>query len=67
MARLEEITPNTVVKGLRPDSLVTVTSVKWIGTVALEVNYKDEAGKPDHDLLYRDKEPMLEIVDASEG
>ena len=39
MARLEEITTNTTVKGILPDAPVTVVSAKWMGTVALEVVY----------------------------
>jgi hypothetical protein len=39
MARLEEITRGSSVRGILPDGLVTVLDVKWIGTVAIEVTY----------------------------
>ena len=64
MARLEEITPNTVVNGILPGALVTVVRAKWMGTVAVEVVYKDPFGRPDHVLLYRDREPTLEVGQA---
>src|SRR6516165_774807 len=64
MAALEEITRGTAVRGILPDGLVTVVAVKWIGTVAIEVTYKDAAGRLGSELLYRDREPTLEIADA---
>ena len=62
MAQLEELTRGAAVKGILPESLVTVVDVKWIGTVAVEVTYKDSAGRLANELLYRDREPTLEIA-----
>lgn len=62
MARLEEITRGSSVKGILPDALVAVIDVKWIGTVAIELTYKDAAGQLGHELLYRDREPMLDVA-----
>jgi superfamily II DNA or RNA helicase len=62
MARLEELTRGASVKGVLPDGLVSVVDTKWIGTVAVELTYKDSAGKLGNDLLYRDREPTLEIA-----
>ncbi|GIK15171.1 MAG: RNA helicase [Planctomycetota bacterium] len=64
MATLETITRGTAVRGILPDSLVTISDVRWIGSVAIEVTYKDAAGKLGNELLYRDREPTLEIVEA---
>ncbi len=64
MATLEKITRGSVIKGILPDGMVTVADVRWIGTVAVEVTYKDTAGRLGNELLYRDREPTLEIVDA---
>ena len=50
--------------GILPDCLVTVVDVKWYGSAAIELTYKDPAGKPDVLLLYRDREPTLEIVEG---
>src|SRR5262249_11158796 len=64
MARLEEITRGASIKGILPDGLVTVLDVKWIGTVAIELTYKDAAGHLGNELLYRDREPTLAIAVA---
>ena len=64
MARLEELTPGAFLKGLLPDRLVTVVNTKWYGSTAVELTFKDAAGSPGNFLLYRDREPALEIVSA---
>ncbi|HZQ56032.1 MAG TPA: helicase-related protein [Bryobacteraceae bacterium] len=64
MARLEELTRGASVKGVLPNGLVTVIDIKWHGEAALELTYKDAAGKPGIELLFRDREPDLEIVQA---
>jgi len=64
MAKLEDLTRGAAVKGILPDCLVTVIDVKWYGAAAIELTYKDPAGKPGVVLLYRDREPLLEVVDA---
>ncbi len=62
MAKLEDITRGAAVKGILPDGLVTVVDVKWIGSVAVELTYKDLAGRLGNELIYRDREPTLEVV-----
>src|SRR5258706_3426534 len=62
MAKLEDLTRGASVKGVLPDGLVSVVDTKWIGTVAVELTYKDNAGKLGNELLYRDREPTLEIA-----
>ncbi len=64
MGKLEDLTRGAVVKGILPDCLVTVIDVKWYGSAAIELTYKDPAGKPSVVLLYRDREPTLEIGEA---
>ncbi|MBK9166729.1 MAG: DUF3883 domain-containing protein [Bryobacterales bacterium] len=64
MAKLEELRRGAAVKGVLPDCLVAVVDVKWYGSAAVELTYKDPAGKPNVVLLYRDREPTLEIVEA---
>src|SRR5579864_5998470 len=61
MAKLEDLKRGATVKGILPDCLVTVVDVKWYGSAAVELTYKDPAGKPSVVLLYRDREPTLEI------
>ncbi|MBI3912010.1 MAG: DUF3883 domain-containing protein [Armatimonadetes bacterium] len=62
MTRLEELTRGATVKGILPDSLVTVVDAKWYGSSALELTYKDAAGRLGHEILFREREPILEIV-----
>jgi superfamily II DNA or RNA helicase len=62
MARLEDLTPGASVKGILPDSLVTVVNATWHGTSVVELTYKDSAGRLGHELLYRDREPTIEIA-----
>ena len=64
MAQLEFITRGAAVRGILPDGIVTVSDVRWIGTVAIEVTYKDSNGRLGNELLYRDREPTLEVVEA---
>jgi hypothetical protein len=37
-----------------------LSGVKWHGSNALELTYKDGEGRPDVTLLYRDHEPSLD-------
>jgi SNF2 family DNA or RNA helicase len=63
MSRLEELTPNAAVRGILPDALATVVSVQWFGSEALELTYKSPSGKVANELLYRNDEPRLEVVE----
>lgn len=60
MSRLEDLKPNAAVRGVLPDSLVTVVNVHWYGSEAIELTYKDPAGRVANVLLYRHDEPRLE-------
>lgn len=62
MARLEDLTPGAVVRGILPNSTVTVVAVKWYGSDIVELTYKDPQGQLGNELLYRDREPTLEIL-----
>jgi hypothetical protein len=62
MTRLEHLTPNAAVKGVLPDCMVTVVSVKWFGTDAIELTYKDPGGRVGNTLVYRTDEPRLDVV-----
>jgi len=63
MVRLEELTRGTTVKGILPNSTVTVVDVKWYGSAVLEITYKDPAGRLGNELLYRNRESALEVVE----
>lgn len=62
MARLEELTRGATIRGILPDELVTIVDVNWIGTNVVELTYKDTTRQPGSELIYRDREPTLEIV-----
>ncbi len=61
--KLEDLRPQAVVRGVLPDRTVTVVNVQWFGTDALELTYKDPAGRVANVLLYRDDEPRMELVE----
>ena len=63
MSKLEDLLPNAAIRGILPDSLVTVASVQWYGSEALELIYKTPTGHVDKQLLYRHDEPRLEVVE----
>ena len=60
--KLEDLQANAAVRGVLADGLVTVVSVQWYGSEALELTYKTPAGKVANELLYRDDEARLEVV-----
>lgn len=63
MTSLEQLQPDATVRGIRSNCLVTVTAVKWFGSDAVEITYKDPEGHVDHELLYRQDVARLEIVE----
>lgn len=63
MIKLEDIKLNATIRGIMPDSMVTVVSVQWHGSDALELTYKTAAGKVANELLYRADESRLELVE----
>jgi superfamily II DNA or RNA helicase len=62
MTRLEDLTRGATVRGLLPTGLAMVVDVKWHGTSTVELTYKDTAGNPHNQLLFRDDEARLEVV-----
>jgi len=63
MSRLEALQPNASVRGILPDGLVTVVSVQWFGSEALELTYKNPTGRVANELLYRHDEARLAVVE----
>ena len=63
MAALEELKPGCSVRGVLSNGAATVVSVQWFGSDAVELTYKDGTGKVGNELLYRDREADLEIVE----
>ena len=62
--KLEDLQANAAVRGILSDGLVTVVSVQWFGSEALELTYKTPTGRVANELLYRHDEARLEIVEA---
>ena len=62
MARLEDLPRGASVGGILPDGLVTVVDVQWFGWAVIVLTYKDAGGRLGNELVYRDREPTLEIV-----
>jgi hypothetical protein len=63
MIRLEDLQPTAAIRGVLPDQVVTVVSVQWFGSEALELTYKDATGRVANELLHRHDEPRLEVVE----
>jgi superfamily II DNA or RNA helicase len=62
VARLEELARGASIRGVLPDHIVSIIDVKWYGNTVVEVTYKDSTGRLASELIYRDREPALEIV-----
>ncbi|MEO1430172.1 MAG: helicase-related protein [Cyanobacteria bacterium J06633_8] len=62
MAKLKELTKGTQVKGILPNSIVTVVDVQWHDSDAVELTYKEADGTLGNELLYGDEQSSLEIV-----
>ncbi|MBI3073653.1 MAG: DUF3883 domain-containing protein [Deltaproteobacteria bacterium] len=63
MAKLEDLQPNAALRGVLPDRIVTVIASQWFGSDAVEITFKDPSGRLDQEILYRDREASLEIVE----
>jgi len=61
--KLEQLQTNTAIRGIVPDALVTVVSVQWFGSEALELTYKTASSKVANELLYRHDDPRPELVE----
>ena len=64
MANLEDLKQGAHVKGIDPSGPVVVINVKWYGSDIVELTYRDQKGQPHTELLYRDREADLEVIDA---
>ena len=63
MTHLEDLKPNTAIRGILPDQVVTVVNVQWFGSEALELTYKSASGRLANELLYRHDESRFEVVE----
>jgi len=64
MLRLEDLKSGVRITGIIPNTVVTVVDMKWIGSTAVELIYRDANGRIGSQPLLRDNEPSLELVAA---
>lgn len=61
MSILEDLVVGTKVKGILGNEVVTLIAVRWCGSNAVEVVYKDSKENLGSQILYRDREAELEV------
>jgi len=64
MARLDEITKGATVRGILANVAVKIIDAKPFGSEALKIVYESPDGSTDQEILYRDREPTLELVES---
>jgi superfamily II DNA or RNA helicase len=63
-ARLEDLTPGSVVGGLVAGQAVTTVAAEWHGTSCVTLTYRTSAGDVGHRLVYRSDEAVLDVEQA---
>ncbi|MBD3648282.1 MAG: hypothetical protein HUJ31_12715, partial [Pseudomonadales bacterium] len=63
MAKLEDLKPQANIQGILPGEMVSVVDVQWFGSESVELTYKTQAGRVGNELLYRQDEERLEVVE----
>ncbi len=66
MARLEDLIRGKLLRGLLPSGAVTIVDVKSYGDSAVELTYKDALGQLGTELLFRDDEARLEVLEPGQ-
>jgi superfamily II DNA or RNA helicase len=61
--KLEDLKPNSAVRGMIPDGVAIVVNVQWHGSDALTLIYRTPAGRVAEEILYRHDEPRLKVVE----
>ena len=61
---MEDLRKDAVIRGILPDRTVTVVDVRWFGDSVVELTYKDATGRLANELVYRDREALLEEAEA---
>jgi SNF2 family DNA or RNA helicase len=65
VARLEDITVGSSVTGITGSTPVSVVAVKWHGTNAMTITFKNNTGNVAEQILYREDEDHLSVADGS--
>ena len=64
MATLEQLTQGKQIRGILPEQIVTLIAVQPHGANAVEVVFRHSDGTLGQQLLYRENEAQLELVEA---
>ena len=64
MTKLENLKNGAMVRGVLASGAVTVIDAKWHGSNTIELTYKDLQGNLGSELIYRERENSLEIVET---
>jgi superfamily II DNA or RNA helicase len=64
MIHLEQLKRGIQIRGILPQHIVTLIDVQWHGSSAVEVVFKRADGQLGSQLLYRENEALLELVEA---
>lgn len=62
--KLEDLKPNAVLKGIRPERQVTVLDPAWFGANAFELTYKASADMVGNTRMCHPNEPEIILVEA---
>ena len=62
MANLSEITAGSLVRGIIPNTVVTIIEVKRHGDSIIEVTYKTDDGYLGNELIFQDRAKTLEVI-----
>lgn len=65
MARLEDITVGSLVRGIIGNEPVTIVAVTWHGTAVIDITYRDNHGVTGSQILFRENEENLEVVNGN--
>ena len=65
MAKLEEITVGSTIKGIAGEEPVSIVAIQWYGSNVIEITYKNSKNLPGTQLLYREDESHIEVLDDS--
>lgn len=64
MVKLEDITVGSHLIGIAGNEPVSIIAIQWYGTNVVEITYKNNAGVPGTQLLYREDEGNIQIKDS---
>ena len=63
MLKLEDITSGIAVRGISANAAATIVNVEWHGSDALTIIYRLPSGQVAEEVLYRQDEARLEVVE----